>query len=208
MANLIQVIGVGPGHPDYITPEASRLINEADILVGGERLLELYKDTGKELFPVKNNLQEMAGYIRDRYRHSSIAVLASGDPAFYGILEHLKRNFELSELRVSPGISSAQLACARLGLSWHDAVFYSVHGRESGGLPELVRTHPKVIILTDPARTPGVIAGMLSKNGIRGKKIYVCENLSYTDEHIGAYDIESVPGDVGNSGCVVVICDE
>jgi len=111
-------------------------------------------------------------------------------------------------LRVSPGISSAQLACARLGLSWHDAVFYSVHGRESGGLPELVRTHPKVIILTDPARTPGVIAGMLSKNGIRGKKIYVCENLSYTDEHIGAYDIESVPGDVGNSGCVVVICDE
>ena len=208
MANLIQVIGVGPGHPDYITPEASRLINEADILVGGERLLELYKDTGKELFAVKNNLQEMAGYIRDRYRHSSIAVLASGDPAFYGILEHLKRNFAASELQVSPGISSAQLACARLGLSWHDAAFHSVHGRGTDGLADLVRAHPKVIVLTDPSRTPGVIAGMLSENGIRDKKIYVCENLSYTNEQIGEYNIANVPGDVGISGCVVVICDE
>ncbi|MBU7007048.1 precorrin-6y C5,15-methyltransferase (decarboxylating) subunit CbiE [Phosphitispora fastidiosa] len=208
MANLIQVIGVGPGHPDYITPEASRLINEADILVGGERLLELYKDTGKELYPVKNNLQEMAGYIRERYRHRSIAVLASGDPAFYGILEHLKRNFAASELKVSPGISSAQLACARLGISWHDAAFHSVHGRGADGLADLVRVHPKVIVLTDPSRTPAVIAGMLAAEGIKGKKIYVCENLSYADEHIGEFTIENVPGDVGTSGCVVVICDE
>ncbi|WP_418790323.1 precorrin-6y C5,15-methyltransferase (decarboxylating) subunit CbiE [Phosphitispora sp. TUW77] len=208
MANLIRVVGVGPGHPDYLTSEASRLINEADILVGGERLLDLYRNSSKELFTVKNNLREMTEYIRERCRDRRIVVLASGDPTFYGILEHLKRNFTISELRVSPGISSVQLACARLSISWHDAVFYSVHGRETDGLWELVRTHPKVIILTDPTRTPGVIAGILLDKGIKSKKMYVCENLSYADEHIGEYSIENVPGDVGTSGCVVVICDE
>lgn len=208
MANLIRVVGVGPGNPDYITPEAKNMIAGADTLVGGERLLRDFAGSGKEQFIIKNNLPEMVKFINKHREHSIVAVLASGDPMFYGIVEFLKKHFRSDELMVCPGLSSVQLACARLCISWHDAALYSVHGRRVEGLIDLVRSNPKVIVLTDPQKNPGLIAGELAAAGITGKCLYVCENLSYEDERIGVYSLDNIPADLGKSGCVVVITDE
>lgn len=109
---------------------------------------------------------------------------------------------------VSPGLSSIQMACARLCISWHDAAFYSVHGREMKGLIDLVRERSKVIILTDPGKTPAVIADELLAAGIANKRIMVCENLSYDNELTGVFGLGDVPAEIGRSGCVVVICDD
>lgn len=208
MANPIRVIGVGPGSPEFITPAALDQINHCDILIGGERVLKPFETLGKEKFIIKNNLKEMAGFIKEKYHNQSIVVLASGDPSFYGILEFLKRNFNKNELSVLPGISSVQLACARLCISWHDAAFFSLHGRNTEGLHFLVNTYSKVIVLTDPDNSPALIAQRLLSDGVMEKKIYVCENLSYEDERITEWDISSVPNDVGLSGCIMVISDE
>lgn len=208
MANLIRVVGVGPGNLDYITPEAKNMVAGADILVGGERLLRDFAQPDKEQFIIKNNLSEMVQFINEHREQSIVAVLASGDPMFFGIVEFLKKHFRADELLICPGLSSVQLACARLCISWHDAALYSVHGRSVEGLTDLVRSRHKVIVLTDPHKNPGVIAGELADAGIKGKRIYVCENLSYEDERIGAYNLDDIPADVGKSGCVVVITDE
>lgn len=205
MADLVRVIGIGPGNPEYITPAALNLIREADILIGGERVLRDFSALAKETFVIRNNLAQMVEYIKDKRKHSIVAVLASGDPGFFGILEYLKKHLGERELKVVPGISSVQLACARIAVSWHDAVFYSVHGRSMDGLVDLVRNHDKVIVLTDPANNPVKIAGALTEAGITDRKISVCENLSYEDERVGEFDINNVPGDIGNNGCVIVI---
>jgi len=207
LANPIRVIGIGPGNPDYITPLAVALIKSSDVLVGGERILAPFAGLGKESYPVRNNLKEMVKFIEDRRRDRVVAVLASGDPGFYGILEYLKKHFPREELQVVPGISSVQLACARLCISWQDAVFYSVHGRNMEGLAELVRLNSKVIVLTDPQKTPGVIARELVSGGISHRKVYICENLSYEDERIEEYDLAGIPQNVGASGCVMLITD-
>lgn len=208
MANLIRVVGVGPGNPDYMTPEAKNMIADADTMVGGARLLRDFAGPGKAQFIIKNNLPEMVEFIAKHREHGIVAVLASGDPMFYGIVEFLKKHFRADELLVCPGLSSVQLACARLCISWHDAAMYSVHGRRVDGLVDLVRSNPKVIVLTDPQKNPGVIAGQLLAAGITGKQIYVCENLSYEDERIGVYGLDNIPADLGKTGCVVVITDE
>ena len=208
MANSIRVIGVGPGSPEFITPAAVEQINNCDILIGGERVLKSFEIPGKETFIVRNNLKAMVDFIREKYQNQSIGVLASGDPSFYGILEFLKRNFDKSELLVLPGISSVQLACARLCISWHDAAFFSLHGRNTSGLELLANTYSKVIVLTDPDNTPAFIAQRLVSDGVMKKKIYVCENLSYEDERITEWDIANVSSEVGLSGCIVVISDE
>jgi len=204
----IRVIGIGPGNPEHITPAAFNLIRTSDVLVGGERALRNFTFLGKESFTVRNNLAEMVDFIKKRRQNRITAVLASGDPAFYGILEYLKRHFPKSELLVEPGLSSIQLACARLAVSWHDAAFYSVHGRDAAGLVDLVKHFPKVIVLTGPDSTPAVIAERLLGAGITDRRIYVCENLSYEDERIGAYGINEVPENIGLAGCVMVINNE
>lgn len=208
MANLIRVVGVGPGNPDYITPEAKNMITGADVLVGGERLLRDFAEPGKEQYIIRNNLTEMVDFINEHRKQCIVAVLASGDPTFYGIVEFLKKHFRADEMVICPGLSSVQVACARLCISWHDAALYSVHGRSVEGLVELVRSNHKVIVLTDPQRNPGLIAGELAGVGIKGKRVYVCENLSYEDERIGVYNLDDIPADVGKSGCVMVITDE
>lgn len=208
MANLIRVVGVGPGHPDYITPEVRNIINSADVLVGGERLLRDFAGHGQKQYAIKNNLPGMVEFINEHRGRSTVVVLASGDPTFYGIVEFLKKHYRADELVIHPGLSSIQIACARLCISWHDAALYSVHGRGVEGLVELIRSNKKVIVLTDPQKTPGLIAGEMAAAGIKGKRMYVCENLSYEDERIGAYNPDEVPDDVGKSGCVMVITDE
>lgn len=208
MANHISIIGIGPGSSEYITPYAMEMIKNSDILVGGERVLKLFSGLGKQEFVVKNNLQEMKEFIRDRRERSKITVVASGDPAFYGILEFLKRSFGKEILTVIPGISSVQLACARLCISWHDAVFFSAHGRKTEGLVDIVQNHSKVIILTDPENSPALIAKMMLNAGISERKVYICENLAYQDERITGCGLSEVPDDTGMSGCIMVICDE
>lgn len=208
MANLIRVVGIGPGSPEYITPAAMFMVRDSDILIGGERALKAFEDLDKKKFVIKNNLKDMVDFINQHRCRFKIAVLASGDPSFYGILEFLKRNFSKKELAVTPGISSAQLSCSRLCISWHDAAFFSVHGRNTEGLFRIAGEFGKVIVLTDPVNTPGVIARELVKAGLSERRIYVCENLSYDDERITEWEIGSVPENVGSGGCVMVISDE
>lgn len=207
MANKIKVVGVGPGGLDYITSASLRCIEEADILVGGERVLNLFSELSKMKFIIKNNLAEMVEFIKTYHQEKSIAVLASGDPAFYGILAYLKKHFNLSDLMVEPGISSMQLACARLCITWEDAAFFSVHGRDIEGLSAVVGNNSKVVVLTDKVHNPGVIARYLCSKGFHQKDFYVCENLSYDDETIQKFKIDEVPADVSERESVVVIID-
>ena len=39
MANKPCIAGIGPGNPDYLCPGAKRIIEEADVLIGGRRNL-------------------------------------------------------------------------------------------------------------------------------------------------------------------------
>lgn len=41
---MIHVVGMGPGHQDYTTPLAKRLISQADVLVGWSRHLSAYHE--------------------------------------------------------------------------------------------------------------------------------------------------------------------
>ena len=109
-----------------------------------------------------------------------IAILASGDPCFYGILDFLQRN-GIAIDQVVPGISSIQYMMARLKKSWHSAALLSFHGRECS--IEELRNSKTSIVLTDSSYTPNYISRLLSNMGVKGK-IFVGYNLSYEDELI------------------------
>ncbi len=207
----IAVVGVGPGGKEHLTPAAIRAVAEADVLVGGERGLALFSGQPGEIFTIKNNLQEMIAYIRERMDEKKIAVIASGDPGMYGILQYLRRHFTPAQLQVIPGISSVQYACARLAVSWHDAVVVSTHGRDRTVLAETVAGNSKVVVLAGPEEPPPVLASVLVNAGMKDKTVYVCAELSYPAEEINAFtvlDLARWEGQWNKRNYVMVILDE
>jgi precorrin-6Y C5,15-methyltransferase (decarboxylating) len=109
-----------------------------------------------------------------------VAVLASGDPGFFGIVRALRARGLTPA--VIPAVSSPALAFARLGLDWDDALILSAHGRATGPVVAAALAHPKAAILTGP---PEAATGTL-RNTLRqaGRTIYVAEHLGTPDERV------------------------
>ena len=40
----INIVGVGPGSPDYVTPAARKAVQSAKLVIGAQRSLNLFKD--------------------------------------------------------------------------------------------------------------------------------------------------------------------
>ena len=208
MANLINIVGIGPGTKEYLTPVALKAINNADILVGGQRNLDIFTELNKEKFVLGNNLIDMVEFIKAKRGLQKIAVLASGDPGLFGIISFITKNFDPDEINVIPGISSVQLAFARLRLPWQDAVILSTHGREMDKVIELIANLPKVAVLTDAQGSPSAIARRLTERGITNKKVWVCSNLAYPDEQIIEIALPELAKDVEFSNCLMILMEE
>jgi precorrin-6Y C5,15-methyltransferase (decarboxylating) len=108
-----------------------------------------------------------------------VAVLASGDPGFFGIL----RAIRVRGVRpaVIPAVSSVALAFAGLGLDWDDALVISAHGRDPGRALAAALAHPKAAILT----APGTARGLGAELKAAGRTVYVAERLGAPDERVG-----------------------
>lgn len=199
---------MGPGHCSLITPAAQAAINEARIIVGGKRHLEEYAKPGQERFVLANNLEEIAHIIAGR-RDEGVAVLATGDPGLYGVLNFLRRHWGPEEIEVIPGISSVQLAFARLGLPWHDAVIVSAHGRSAEGLAGIAAAGQKTAVLTGSDNPPEKLYLMMESGG-PARTYYFCFDLSLPSEYI--LEIKSgqdYPEEYkGRHNCIMVMLDD
>ena len=199
--NKIWIIGLGPGHPDYMLPIASKKLKDANRIYGGKRHLSDLDVTAKKI-QLKMPLSESIEDIKKHYHTEQIAVLVSGDTGFYSFLETIKRNFDRSELETYPGISSLQYLFSKLSMSYQEAYIGSVHGREKD-LNE-VFNYKICGLLTDRKMTPSVLvekALSLNKTGW----IHIGENLSYQDEVISTYRLDDYKEKEHSSLCVVVM---
>jgi len=186
----IYVIGAGIEGQEGFSRRALELVSQADMLIGGARQLALFPDfsgetltTGANLAPVVECLEKYEG---------KAAVLASGDPLFFGIGRYLLRNLPEADLEFVPNVSSVQYAFAKIREPWDDAVFVSAMGRGMKGTIDQVVAHDKIAILTDGTNTPQAIAAELIERGRDGYTAYLCENLGTTDETITHTDLKGL----------------
>ncbi len=174
-----------------LPPPYLALIREAEILVGGRRHLAAFPDfSGKKLeihSPVGDFLSSLAPLIDRR-----LALLASGDPLFFGIGKKLLSRFPAEKLAFYPAPTAFQLAFSRAKIPWDEAKVISLHGRSLKNLHLEIAPYEKVAFLTDPKNSPGTIAAYLLKKGLKGEAI-ICENLGLEAEKITRLSLEEVP---------------
>ncbi len=176
------VIGMGPGEAAYGTAAALEQLRAAELVCASKPLLQKYLGLSStsagividgDLAGLKRKLTDWSG--------RRVAFLVSGDPGFYSILDWLKREFPEARLTVVPGISSMQLAFARLGQSWYDCKFLSLHGRSGIDLVgELIRNR-KVCLLTDERSTPATIMAEIAAR-LPEKRVFIGSRLGTAAE--------------------------
>ncbi|MDR3539405.1 MAG: precorrin-6y C5,15-methyltransferase (decarboxylating) subunit CbiE [Desulfosporosinus sp.] len=177
---MLQVIGIGPGRPEWLPLVITELVKNCEILVGGSRALELFPDFKGRQYSLSGDLRSSIEVIRSALLEEKVVgILVSGDPGFFSFLPRLKREFPEEKIEVYPGISSLQFAFARAGLAWQEATFASVHGRELSVLPELI-TRPTAV-LTGGENTPQKIAQLYLERGYN-LHISVGNALAYPEE--------------------------
>ncbi len=200
----VYIVGIGPGSREYLLPLAEKAIRNSEVLIGARRLLCGFK---KKTISIDGNYSKVLSYILRNKDKEKIAVLVSGDPGIFSFSQQITRRLEPDEYEVIPGISSMQLAFARIGKSWQDVFIFSLHGRSKRGLAEAVLKHKKVFLFTDEKNNPASIASFLFRKGIRRRKIFVFKNLSFPDEKIIRTDIEILRKNKGQWGglCVMIV---
>lgn len=179
----ITIVGCGPGSPAYLTQAAMEAVRNAELLVGARRLLELFPQVRAERLVLQENLQQLLDAIESSSKQKRIAVLVRGDPGLFSLGRLVIRRFGPRRCQVIPGISSVQVAFARLGLDWADARIISAHKEDPEPEP-FFWDADKIAVLGGRRESLRWLAGRLVEQAAGSRRVFVCEELTLEGEDI------------------------
>ncbi|GAA3156430.1 bifunctional cobalt-precorrin-7 (C(5))-methyltransferase/cobalt-precorrin-6B (C(15))-methyltransferase [Streptomyces rameus] len=181
----VTVVGIGADGWQGL-PESSRTeLREAEVLVGGPRQLDLLPpECAGERVTWPSPLRPAVPRLLAAHAARRIAVLASGDPMFYGIGRALAE--EAEALRVLPHPSSVSYAAARLGWPLEDVEVVTLVGRPAARLAAALHDGRRLLVLSAGAATPGEVAALLRDRGFGPSRVRVLEQLGGARERTTA----------------------
>ena len=204
MDERVTIIGCGPGSPACVTPEARAACAGAAVLVGAARALELFPECAGRRIVMHGDSRAVLDAVAALDPALRVAVLVTGDPGIASLGTLAIRRFGRAACRVVPGISSAQVAFARLGLNWTGARIISAHSAR----PEAtVRGEGVVAVLAGAKESFGWIADLLESCG-EGYAAFTCEDLTLASERVGRVDAARLRSGGFSHRTVVVIAKE
>ncbi|HLB99818.1 MAG TPA: precorrin-6y C5,15-methyltransferase (decarboxylating) subunit CbiE [Candidatus Bathyarchaeia archaeon] len=212
----ITIVGAGPGSPDYVTPIARKIVQKAQLVVGAERVLSLFKNDikGETLKLTAKNLNEALQQCVDYAEEGkTVALLSTGDPGFSGLLRTFRNATKGKNVDVDvvPGVSSLQACAAKLAMTWDEIDLFSFHEGASlekkKQLLAAVKEGSDVVLLPNPkVFVPSNIAKFLIDKGIASDTpAFVCENLTLNNERVEKSTLKGVSGMTFRPLCVMVI---
>ncbi len=179
------LIGIGEDGLAGLSPAARSRLAQARFVVGGARHLALAGPLEAECMAWPSPLTGAFPAILAR-RGTPVAVLASGDPFFYGVGSLLAAEVGRGEMQCFPAPSAFSLAAARLHWSLQECRLVSLHGRElSRILPEL-QPGAKILALSWDETTPARLASLLCERRLGRSVVTVLEAMGGPRERITA----------------------
>jgi cobalt-precorrin-7 (C5)-methyltransferase len=179
----MKIIGVGCG-PGLLTEQAVQELKKARSAYGSDRAIELARGYLPEHCPV----QSIDDYKKLTDLPDDAVILSTGDPMLAG-LGYLGGT-------VIPGISSLQVAAARLHIPLARVVVVVAHGHghEQGmrDTVDEVKRGKIVFLLADPKFRVADLYSRLAEIS-PSLQVAVLENLAYPEERIVVGDVASRP---------------
>jgi precorrin-2 C20-methyltransferase / precorrin-3B C17-methyltransferase len=134
----VTVVGLGPGDPRWLTPEAREALTRAEDLIGyGPYLDRVVASPGQRRHPSDNRVEaERAAFALDlAKRGRRVTVVSSGDPGVFAMAAAVLEVAEDPQwkdvpVRIVPGLTAAQAVASRIGAPLgHDFCVLSLSDR-------------------------------------------------------------------------------
>ena len=181
MSARITVVGIGEDGLDGLTPKARGLIDEAEVLVGGERHLSKVPLGGEQRIDWDGDFDAAFDKI-EKMKDRRVVVLASGDPLHYGVGANIVRRFGADAVTIVPAPGAFSLVAADLGWPLADVKCLTVHGRALEAVTLYLTPGRRLLVLSWDGETPEKLAGLLTTRGFGPSRITVLGNLGGDDE--------------------------
>jgi precorrin-6Y C5,15-methyltransferase (decarboxylating) len=191
---MIEVIGTDAGAPANLPPRQAQLLRDAELVAVPRRLHPalIAQFTAWQAVALPELIaSDQPALLLDRLQRAPeqqrVVVLASGDPLWFGIGRLLAEALPAARLRFHPAPSSLQLAFARIGRSWQDATWVSLHGRDPEPLTAALQRRPSALaVLTDPGRAGAeAVRCCLKASGLeQAYAFWLCERLGHAEERV------------------------
>lgn len=198
------LVGVGMGAFSCMTLEAVKRIENASVVAGAERVLEVVgEDLVNGEWFCSYNSEEIAEKFESfislpENAGRTCCAVFSGDSGFYSGAGRLREilvgkgwNVELV-----PGLTSAQVLASRLGRDWHEWELVSAHGVDCeipAVLHPVSRGKPVFLLTGGRVTAKSVVDYLLDRELLA--VVTVADRLSYCDERIVTFDMRSVESD-------------
>ncbi|MET9060950.1 precorrin-6y C5,15-methyltransferase (decarboxylating) subunit CbiE [Streptomyces antibioticus] len=194
----VTVVGIGADGWDGLTDASRAALRDAEVLIGGPRQLGLLPPPcAGERVAWPSPLRPAVAGLLTAHAGRRIAVLASGDPMFYGIGRALVE--EGAAPHVLPHPSCVSYAAARLGWPLEDVEAVTLVGRPTARLAAALHHGRRILVLGADATAPAAVAALLRDHGFGPSRMRVLEQLGGPKEHVTDEDTadrwERPPGD-------------
>lgn len=179
----VSVVGISAIGMSELGQKARTALARADVILGSWRQLNLLsEDITAERRPWPSPMLPALPRIFAELEGKKIVVLASGDPMFHGIGSTLRRKFPDMPITVYSHVSSASLACARLGWAVDRTPVHSLVTQVVESLIMPIETGRPFLVLGRDEKSPGEICALLNQMGQPHARVDVLNDLGSEDE--------------------------
>lgn len=222
---MIKVVGLGPGHSDYIIPMATQAISEASVIIGYHYYFQFIQHLirpdalciGKELSEEEKRA-EIA--IQHALEGEQVVVIGSGDASIYAMASIVYQKVAEQKLDIPvetvPGISAFITAGSKLGaILGHDFCCISLSDLMTPWTTIQKRIHAAamgdfVTGLYNPKSKKrywqlGALKTIYLKYRPKTTPVAICKQLGRTEEEIKITTLAELDVDEVDMFCVVLI---
>jgi len=186
---MLTVVGAGPGSLEYLPPIAVQAIKEAELVIGSKRLLDTiaaFKSEKVYLKDINYSPQKVLALANSK----KTVLLVSGDPGLFSLAK--KITALTNEVKIIPGISAAQLLCARLAKSWEQVSFISLHGQKSLTNLNKIKQNTDYIVFLNNSNNWQLLSDYLKKK-LGEKELYLGVDLGLATEQLIKTKVSKLP---------------
>ncbi|MEO1745190.1 MAG: precorrin-6y C5,15-methyltransferase (decarboxylating) subunit CbiE [Pseudomonadota bacterium] len=177
----LQIIGIGEDGLDGLSPKARMLVEQADVIIGGDRHHSLAGNMRAERIAWPSPFDAMIDVMRAQ-KGKRVVVLVTGDPLWYSVGARILKSINADEIEFHPQLSAFQWAAARMGWSLADVETLTVHGRAAEQIVPWFYPGARLLVLTKDRTSVAETAKLLSDRGYGGSRLTVLAALGGSNE--------------------------